>query len=74
MSRLLRIEVTVPPQYEDVVEQDLARRGATVTRRDAATLLKGEIPSDAIEHYGTELRALTAGLGTYRAYTPESAT
>jgi translation elongation factor EF-G len=67
----LQFEVTVPPEFEAEVLQDLDRRGGSVTRTDSVRVIKGMIPSDRIEDYGAELRSMTAGHGTYRAYGAE---
>lgn len=68
MSAKLRIEITVPAEHESAVVKDLERRGGSVHRSDTARVIKGDIPADAIADYGAELRNLTAGFGTHRAY------
>ena len=70
-DRTLQIEITVPPEFEAEVTRDLERRGGSVTRTDSARVIKGVIPGEGIENYGAELRAMTSGRGTHRAYAPE---
>jgi len=67
----LQIEITVPPEFEAEVVRDLERRGGSVTRTESVRVVKGVVPGEGIEHYGAELRALTSGRGTYRAYAAE---
>ncbi len=69
----LQIEVTVPPEFEADVVRDLERRGGSVTRTDSVRVIKGSVPNDGLEDYGTQLRSMTAGHGTYRAYAPQPA-
>ena len=69
----LQIEITVPPEFEADVVRDLERRGGSVTRTDSVRVIKGSVPSDGLEEYGTHLRSMTAGHGTYRAYAPQPA-
>jgi translation elongation factor EF-G len=69
----LRIEITVPAEFEADVVRDLERRGGTVSRADSVRVIKGRIPSDGLSDYGAELRSMTAGQGIYRAYAPEPA-
>lgn len=74
VTRMLRVEITVPPEYERSVIEDLERRGGRAARSDTMRVIKGEIPSDAVDAaYGADLRSITAGTGTYRAYAPELA-
>jgi translation elongation factor EF-G len=70
---MLRVEISVPSQFEAEVVADLERRGGTVTRTDSVRVIKGSIPNVGLEEYGAELRSITAGHGTYRAYAPEPA-
>ena len=69
---MLQVEVTVPPESEADVVRDLERRGGSVTRTDSVRMIRGTIPSDGLADYGAELRSMTAGRGTYRAYAPQS--
>ena len=69
----LRIEITVPPEFEADVVRDLERRGGSVTRTDSVRVIKGSVPNVGLEEYGTHLRSTTAGHGTYRAYAPQTA-
>ncbi len=64
----LQIEITVPPEFEAEVVRDLERRGGSVTRTDSVRVIKGSVPNVDLEDYGTQLRSMTAGYGTYRAY------
>jgi len=70
---MLRVEISVPSQFEAEVVADLERRGGTATRTDSVRVIKGSIPNVGLEEYGAELRSITAGHGTYRAYAPEPA-
>jgi len=67
----LQVEVSVPPEFEAAVVRDLERRGGVVTRTDSVRVIKGTVPSDGLEDYGPELRSMTAGHGTFRAYAPQ---
>ena len=67
----LRVEITVPAEFEADVVRELERRGGTVTRADSVRVIKGSIPSEGLDKYGTELRSMTAGHGVYRAYAME---
>jgi translation elongation factor EF-G len=69
---VLQVEITVPPEFEADVVRDLERRGGSVTRADSVRVIKGSVPSDGLVDYGAELRLMTAGRGTYRAYAPQS--
>jgi translation elongation factor EF-G len=76
---MLQVEITVPPEFEADVVRDLERRGGSVIRadtfpgRDASVrVIKGSVPTDGLVDYGAELRSMTAGRGTYRAYAPQS--
>ncbi len=67
----LQVEITVPPEFEADVVRDLKRRGGSVIRTESVRVIKGTVPSDGLEEYGAELRSMTAGHGTYRAYAPQ---
>ena len=67
----LQIEITVPPEFEADVVRDLERRGGSVTRTDSVRVIKGSVPNVGLEDYGPQLRSMTAGHGTYRAYAPQ---
>jgi len=64
----LQVEIIVPPEFEADVVRDLERRGGSVTRTDSVRVIKGTVLSDGLEDYGVELRSMTAGHGTFRAY------
>ena len=70
---MLRVEISVPSRFEAEVVADLERRGGTVTRTDSVRVIKGSIPNVGLEEYCAELRSITAGHGTYRAYAPDPA-
>ncbi len=63
----LTVEIVVPPEFQEEVKRDLEGRGGRVQVSRLATVIRGEIPSDALEGYGDELRVLTKGYGTFRA-------
>jgi translation elongation factor EF-G len=66
----LQVEITVPPEFEAEVVRDLEQRGGSVTRTDSVRVIKGTVPNDGLQDYGAELRSMTAGHGTFRAYAP----
>jgi translation elongation factor EF-G len=67
----LQVEVTIPPEFEADVLRDLERRGCTVARTDTVRVIKGSIPLEGLDDYGSELRSLTAGRGTFRSHAPQ---
>jgi translation elongation factor EF-G len=64
----MQVEITVPPEFEADVVRDLERRGGSVTRTVSVRVIKGTVLSNGLEDYGVELRSMTAGRGTFRAY------
>ena len=67
----LQIEISVPPEFEADVVRDLERRGGSMIRTESVRVIKGTVPNDGLEDYGIDLRSMTAGHGTYRAYAPQ---
>lgn len=73
MADLLRVEIMVPAEYERFVLEDLERRGGRLSRSDTMRVIRGDVPAGALENYGNELRSMTGGAGTYRAYSADLA-
>ena len=67
-SARLTIEIVIPPEFRDQVSRDLEGRGGRVDVSHLANVIKGEIPANALEGYGDELRTLTKWYGTFHAY------
>lgn len=64
-QQAMRFQVLVPPSFAEAVARDLEARGATVSGRHDVVAISGQVSADAMVDYGTVLRDLTQGRGTY---------
>ena len=70
LEPIMDLEVQVPEQYVGDIMSDLNTRRARVlgmTPSDDSTVIQAQVPASEIQRYGTDLRSLTQGRGTFTA-------
>jgi elongation factor G len=70
LEPIMDLEVRVPEQYVGDIMSDLNTRRARVLGMapdSDATVIQAQVPASEIQRYGTDLRSLTQGRGTFTA-------
>jgi len=70
LEPIMELEVRVPEQYVGDIMSDLNTRRARVlgmTPDSDTTVIQAQVPASEIQRYGTDLRSLTQGRGTFVA-------